>query len=103
MESVPVGKIGTTWETAHFGGRSDERPPTWGTAHLGEGVRWEKMNPDGKKWTQIEEMNPDGKTKPRWERENLPIASSEARARKGEAGLHISLERAKTCSNNCLD
>ena len=77
-----------------------KRPPTWGTAHLGEGVRWEKMNPDGKKWTQIEKMNPDGKNKPRWERENLPIASSEARERKGEAGLCISK---KTCSNNCLD
>ena len=55
MDFVTVGKIGTTWGTAHMG--------EW--VRWENGLTWEKINPDGKKRTKIEKRTQIGKSEHR--------------------------------------
>ena len=59
---------------AHMGERPLGRAPTWESAHLGEGVRWEN-GPTWEKWAQMEKRGPRwakwiqmGKNEPSWEK-----------------------------------
>ena len=53
MECVTVGKFGTTW----------------GTAHMGDLVRWEN-GLSWEKWTQTGRNGPRLKKEPKWEKMN---------------------------------
>ena len=98
------------WVLSQVGALPCGRSPIWAFPSGSDFPNWdplEKKELRSEKYTQMRKRNSDGKIQPRWERvfagspnlirdENLPITSSEVRARKGEAGLHISLERSES-------